>query len=79
MNNESRYRETFVEALNLTDSDNIPTLTYNSIPEWDSIGHMQLVAALEEAFDIMLEMDDILDMSSYEKGMEILGKYDVQF
>ena len=38
---------------------------------------MQLVAALEDAFDIMLDTDDIIDLSSYDKGKEILAKYDV--
>ncbi len=50
------------------------------IPAWDSIGHMSLVAALEEAFDIMMDTDDIIDFSSYKKGMEILSeKYGVEF
>ena len=37
-----------------------------------------LVAALEDAFDIMIDMDDIIDLSSFEKGKEILKKYDVE-
>ena len=36
------------------------------------------VAALEDAFDIMVDMDDIIDLSSFEKGKEILRKYDVE-
>ena len=50
-------------------------LKYESIDEWDSIGHMGLIAELEDAFDISIEMDDIIDFSSYEKGKEILTKY----
>ena len=46
--------------------------------QWDSVGHMTLVAALEDAFDIMIDMDDIIDLSSFEKGKEILKKYDVE-
>ncbi len=48
---------------------------------WDSVGHMQLVAELEDAFDIMMDTDDIIDLSSYEKGKEILAKadYEVEF
>ena len=45
---------------------------------WDSVGHMTLMAAIEDAFDIMLDTDDIVDFSSYEKGKEILKKYDVE-
>ena len=53
-------------------------LEYNSIPEWDSIGHMSLIASLEEAFDIMLEIDDVIDFGSYNKGKEILKKYEIE-
>ncbi len=54
-------------------------LAYNSIPEWDSVAHMALVAELELVFDIMLDTDDIIDMSSVGKTKEILAKYDVKF
>ena len=42
---------------------------------------MSLIAALEDAFDIMMDTDDIIDFSSYKKGMEILSKeaYGVKF
>ena len=53
-------------------------LEYDSIPEWDSVGHMTMVAALEEAFDIVLEMDDIIDFSSFNYGKEILKKYKIE-
>ncbi|MBN8819782.1 MAG: acyl carrier protein [Sphingomonas sp.] len=50
-------------------------LVYGEIPGWDSVAHMALVAALEQEFDCMLDMDDILDMSSYAKSIEIMKKY----
>jgi len=52
-------------------------LKYNDIPEWDSIGHMTLMSGLEEGFKISLDTDDIVDFSSYTKGLEILKKYKV--
>ena len=54
-------------------------MKYQSIQAWDSIGHMALIAELEETYDIMMETDDIIDFSSYKIGIEILGKYDVEF
>ena len=55
-------------------------LKYQDIEAWDSVGHMSLIAALEESFDIMMDTDDIIDLSSYEKGKEILqSNYQVQF
>ena len=50
---------------------------YQCIPAWDSVGHMGMIAELEETFDILLETDDIIDFSSYTKGIEILAKYKV--
>ena len=54
-------------------------LIYNSIPEWDSVGHMGMIAELEDVFEIMMEMDDIIDFSSYKKGFEIIAKYGIKF
>lgn len=65
----------FRAALSLDDDTNLSDLEYNSSPEWDSVAHMSLVAALEQEFDCMLDMEDILDLSSYAKVVEIMGKY----
>lgn len=54
-------------------------LAYNSIPQWNSVIHMALVAELEDKFDIMLDTDDIIDMSTVAKAREILTKYEVGF
>ena len=52
-------------------------LKYQSIPEWDSVGHMTMVGSLEDTFKITLDMDDIIDFSSFEKGKKILKKYKI--
>ena len=54
-------------------------LSYESIPKWDSVGHMALVVEIESAFDVMLDTDDIVNLSSVAKAKEILAKYDVKF
>ena len=71
------YKKLFVDSLSLNNSEDIEELEYNIIPEWDSIGHMSLIAALEEEYKISLETDDIIDFSSFKKGIEILNKYGV--
>ena len=76
MTNKEKYNAAFVEALEVTE-EQLADLKYQSIPEWDSVGHMSLIAAIEDAFDIMMDTDDIIDLSLYEKGIEILEKYDV--
>ena len=76
MNNLEKYNNAFKEAFSVEESA-LPTLKYQDIQAWDSIGHMALIANLETAFDIMMDTDDIIDFSSYEKGKEVLKKYDV--
>lgn len=65
----------FKQVLKLDPATHRSQLIYNEIEGWDSVAHMTLVAGLEEAFDCMLDMDDILDMSSYDKVVEIMAKY----
>ena len=79
MTNLEKYNNVFCENLQITE-DQLVGLQYQGVELWDSVRHMSLTAALEGAFDIMLETDDIIDLSSYEKGIEILKtKYDVEF
>ena len=79
MGNLEKYDDAFIKVLEVKKED-LAGLEYQKVTAWDSVGHMSLVAALEEAFDIMMEVDDIIDLSSYEKGKEILSKnYDVEF
>ncbi len=76
MTNLEKYNQAFITALGV-EEDMLATLEYQSVPQWDSVGHMQLIATLEDAFDIMFDTDDIIDFSSYEKGKEFMKKYEV--
>ena len=73
MTNLEKYNEAFTTAFEITE-DQLDGLQYQDIEAWDSVGHMGLIASLEEAFDIMMDTDDIIDFGSYEKGKEILAK-----
>jgi acyl carrier protein len=77
MTNREKYDQVFIDSFSITVDQLNEGLVYQSVQQWDSIGHMGMVASLEEAFDIMLETDDIIDFGSYTKGIEILAKYDV--
>jgi len=77
--NRELYDNAFIEVLGVT-NEQLAGLKYQDVETWDSVGHMSLIAALESAFDIMMDTEDIIDFSSYEKGMEILSaKYEVEF
>ncbi len=77
MTNLEKYNDVFKRTFGISEQQ-LPSLVYQSISEWDSVGHMQLIAALEDAFDIMFDTDDIIDFSSYEKGKEYMKKYEVE-
>lgn len=74
--NNTKYIKAFKDTFNI-EENGIEKLEYQSIDNWDSIGHMTLMSAIEEAFGITFETDDIIDFSSFTKGKEILEKYKV--
>lgn len=77
MTNLEKYTKVFTETFTIS-VEQTQNLQYQAIPEWDSVGHMGLIAELEDAFDIMFDTEDIIDFSSFEKGKEILKKYGVE-
>tara|TARA_X000000950_G_scaffold277437_1_gene366859 strand:- start:21408 stop:21647 length:240 start_codon:yes stop_codon:yes gene_type:complete len=79
MTNIEKYNEAFTTSFGISDEKLNESLVYESIPEWDSVGHMGMIAALEDAFEIEMETDDIIDFSSYEIGKKLLNKYKITF
>lgn len=78
MTNLEKYNKIFKSILNVSEEELNEKLVYQEVREWDSVGHMALISALEDEFDIMFDTDDIIDFSSYVKGIDILkSKYDI--
>ncbi len=76
MSNRDKYDNAFIEAF-MVEPNDLPALRYQGVEAWDSVGHMVLMAALEDVFGFELDIDDIIEFSSYEEGQNILAKYDV--
>jgi len=76
LDTEERVKKAFIDALDLPEGTEVRSLAYRQHPKWTSLGHMTIVAALEDAFDCMLEGDEILAMSSFDKAVDIMRKYD---
>ena len=76
MDNMELYNNLFIESFKVN-PDQLKNLEYNKVPSWDSVGHMVLIASLEEKFNIFFDTDDIIDFTSYEKGKIILRKYNI--
>ena len=77
MTNKEKYNKVFIDCFGVKEDKLNKDFVYQSIPAWDSVGHMGMIAGLEEAFDIMMDMEDIVDFSSYTVGIEKLKKYNV--
>lgn len=74
-----QLREVFREALELPAATHVDELEYRAIEQWDSLAHMALIAALEERFDVMIDTEDVLGLSSFEQARKILERQGVDF
>lgn len=78
MNNLERIQGVFTKVFSVETSALNEDFTNDAVEQWDSVTQMALVEAIEDEFDIMLEIDDIYEMNSYNKCLEILKKYEVE-
>jgi acyl carrier protein len=78
MSNKEKYDQVFIESFSVDILQLNENFVYQCVPEWDSVGHMGMIAALEDAFGIMMETEDIIDFGSYTIGIETLKKYGVE-
>jgi len=73
---EPKIKACFVKALMIDESKiDVEKLEYQAIPEWDSVGHMALIANLEDEFNVMFDMEDVISLSSYSEAVKLVGKY----
>jgi acyl carrier protein len=71
---EPRLTEAFRTALELSPDIDVERLAYGSHPHWDAVGHMALVAEIEDAYGVMLEPADVRALSSYAKAVELVER-----
>ena len=77
MTNLERYQKVFISVFNVPDAELDSKFDSEKINKWDSITHLSLCTAIEDEFDIMFDSEDMLDLKSFDKGKEILTKYDI--
>lgn len=78
MTNIEKYNQAFVEVFGVNESALNEGFTKDSVDGWDSVHQLNIIALLEESFDIMFDPEDIMEFTSYGKGREILKKYEVE-
>ncbi|MGL4821369.1 MAG: acyl carrier protein [Bacilli bacterium] len=79
MKNIEKYRNAFMTALDLEEAEINETLTLGMVPEWDSIGHMTLIAEMEDVFDVSIDSEWITEFHSFTAGIELLTRLGVDF
>lgn len=77
MSNLEKLNNIFAEVFSVDVSALGADFDNKSVENWDSVHQLSLTSGVEDEFDIMLDAEDILGFSSYEKAKEILGKYDI--
>lgn len=73
--NKEKYDQAFIKTFMIEDVNELPNYMIKESPNWDSVGHMMLCAAIEDAFGIQLDGEDILSITSYQEGKSVLSKY----
>jgi len=72
-----QLKNAFVVALGINPEADSDGLAYAVTEGWDSVAHMNLVAEIENTFNIMFATEDVIDMSSFAKAKEIVSKHGV--
>ena len=78
MTNLEKYNKVFMDVFGVKEAVLNEEFTFRAVEQWDSVAHLTLIDALEEAFDVMFDSEDILHYGSYENGKKILGKHGVE-
>jgi acyl carrier protein len=79
MSNLEKYKNCFATSFLISKEEpGLELLEYQGTKEWDSVGHMALIANIENSFEVMFDMNDVIDFSSYAVGVQIMSKYGVE-
>ncbi|WP_321307526.1 hypothetical protein [Marinifilum fragile] len=79
MTNIEKYNTAFIDTFSISVDELNDNFTNKSVENWDSIRQLSLIASIEESFDVMFDTEDMLDLTSYKVGKELLvSKYNIK-
>lgn len=78
MTNLEKLNDIFCEVFSVEASALGADFDNKNIEGWDSVRQLSLTSAVEDAFDIMLDPEDILEFTSYDNAKAIIEKYDIE-
>jgi acyl carrier protein len=61
---ESNLRQVVADALGISPAEINDQTSYSRTPQWDSLAHVRLASALEEAFAVQFELDEFAEIVS---------------
>ncbi len=79
MKNIEKYRNAFMEALEIDEDEVTEDLALGESSDWDSLGHMMLISTMEDVFDVSIDADLMTEFDSYKSGIELLTRLGVDF
>ena len=78
MTNIEKFNHAFIEVFGVEETALGSNFTKENVDSWDSVHQLNIIAILEETFDIMFDPEDIMELISYEKGAALMAKYEVE-
>ncbi len=78
MTNREKFNQAFIEVFGVEESALTAEFSKENVDSWDSVHQLNIIAILEEYFDIMLDPEDIMELTSYDKAMAVMAKYDIE-
>lgn len=78
MTNREKFNQAFMEVFGVEESALGGAFAKENVDSWDSVHQLNIIAILEETFDIMFDPEDIMELTSYEKGLALMAKYEVE-
>ncbi len=77
MTNLEKLNKIFCEVFTVEESALNSDFDKCNVEGWDSVHQLSLTSLVEDEFDIMLDAEDILEFTSYNKAKTILAKYEI--
>ena len=72
MNTFERLRDAIAQTLEISPDTIAQTSTHEDLAGWDSLGHVNLMMALEQTFDVQLDVEDFPKLNSVPAILEYL-------
>ena len=79
MTNLEKLNAIFSEVFSVEESRLGSDFDNKTIDGWDSVHQLSLTTEIEDRFDLLFDVDDILEITSYDNAKKILGKYGITF